>query len=166
MELLDGNAAAALMLSQIVYWYRPSKDGKPKLRVLHDGMWWIAKSYVDWRGEVGLTLEQARHCVRYLVGRKIIETKIFKFDGSPTMHLRLVAAHGSQMLKSLPTLEELGGVKSHTPLCDFSHPPMGNLPSPSVKSHISKQILRQRVRQRLLRVCLSHTRWETLRVLL
>jgi len=43
---------AGLLLSQIVYWYLPSKqDGKPKLRVKKDGEYWLAKNRVTTGGD-------------------------------------------------------------------------------------------------------------------
>ncbi len=91
IELLRGDISAALMLSQIVYWYLPSKKtGKSKLRVFRGGRWWLAKSHQDWSDECGFSRMQARRCIKVLKEAHLIECHIFRFAGSPTMHLRLV----------------------------------------------------------------------------
>ena len=91
---------AALMLSQIYYWYRPDKSGKSKLRVFYYGKWWIAKSMVEWEKELGITPKQARRCLKLLCDRGILETIIVRFNGAPTTHCRLVSVTGKRILES------------------------------------------------------------------
>jgi len=43
---------AGLLLSQIVYWYLPSKEGRSKLRVFKDGYYWIAKTRTKKRMQI------------------------------------------------------------------------------------------------------------------
>jgi hypothetical protein len=98
VDLLDGDVMAALMLSQIFYWYQPAKNGGSKLRVLRQGKWWLAKSTKDWNAELGMTLKQARRCMDVLISKGIIEAEIMRFDGSPTQHCRLVCVEGKKVL--------------------------------------------------------------------
>lgn len=98
VELLDGDIMAALMLSQIYYWYQPAKSGGSKLRVFRCGKWWLAKSNVDWQKEIGLTPKQARRCVQVLVDKGILVAEVMRFDGSPTTHCRLASVDGRQVL--------------------------------------------------------------------
>ncbi len=79
----------AAVLGQIAYWFAPSKNGKSKLRVRRDGMFWLAKSAADWSLELGITQKQAYRSIRVLKSKGLIQTKVMKFAGSPTTHIRL-----------------------------------------------------------------------------
>jgi hypothetical protein len=104
IELLRGDISAALMLSQIVYWYLPSKKtGKSKLRVFRGGRWWLAKSHQDWSDECGFSRMQARRCIEVLKEAHLIECHLFKFAGTPTVHLRLLMVQGQSMVFTPPT---------------------------------------------------------------
>lgn len=45
---------AAILCSQIHYWYSSAKNGNSKLRVQKNGKFWIAKSRLEWSEETGL----------------------------------------------------------------------------------------------------------------
>jgi hypothetical protein len=81
---------AGLLLSQIVYWYLPSKKGGSKLRVRKDGHYWIAKGRADWWDEIRLKPRQVDRATSILVAKGLIVTALYKFDGAPTTHLRLM----------------------------------------------------------------------------
>lgn len=88
---LAGDLVAGLLLSQIVYWHLPSKEtGKTKLRVKKDGHLWIAKGRSDWWDEIRITDKQFDRASNILVKKGLIEKKTFKFNGSPTIHTRLI----------------------------------------------------------------------------
>lgn len=88
---MAGDLTAGVVLSQIVYWYLPSKrDGATKLRVEHNGVLWIAKARDDWWGECRVSARQMDRVVLILVERGLIETARFKFNGTPTLHVRLL----------------------------------------------------------------------------
>ncbi len=80
---------AGLLLSQIVYWYLPGKDGRSKLRVCHDSYYWIAKSRGAWWDEIRITPKQVDRALKILVERGIIVTHIYKFNRAPTIHIRI-----------------------------------------------------------------------------
>jgi len=72
---------SALLLSQLIYWSDRTADGKG----------WIYKSHKDWQMELGLNryfLDKARD---RLIQLGLIEVKIKKANGSPTMHFRVKA---------------------------------------------------------------------------
>lgn len=101
VELVGGDINAALMLSQIFYWYSPSrKTGKSKLRVFREGEWWLAKSGKDWEKELGTTPKQARLALAKLETLGIVATKLMSYGGAPVTHLRLAAVTGKQLLTS------------------------------------------------------------------
>lgn len=86
---MAGDLEAGLLLSQIVYWHLPSKQGKSKLAIQHEGKKWIAKKREDWWAEVRLKPRQVDRCMRILEDRGLVKTRLFKFRGAPTTHVRL-----------------------------------------------------------------------------
>ena len=86
---MAGDAATGLLLSQIVYYYLPASDGSGKLRVQHDGEYWIAKRRKDWWSECRLRPGQADYAIAKLKARSLVETATYKFNGTPTQHVRL-----------------------------------------------------------------------------
>ena len=86
---MAGDLIAGLLLSQIVYWNLPSKNGSSKLRVQRQGHWWLAKKYKDWYDECRISERQARQAVTLLEEKGLITTAVFRFAGSPTVHIRV-----------------------------------------------------------------------------
>ena len=81
---------AGLMLSQIVFWHIPNKDGANKLRVSKDGHMWIAKGHSEWYQECRITEWQSPRALKILKEKGIIDTGLYKFNGVPTVHIRIV----------------------------------------------------------------------------
>ncbi len=81
---------AGLMLSEIVYWYLPSKNGKSKLRVERDDYLWIVIRREDWWNRIRVSARQADKAIGRLIERGVIKKEIYKFNGEPTTHLRIV----------------------------------------------------------------------------
>jgi len=91
VDIANGDLIAGTLLSQILYWYLPSKDGRAtKLRVFKDGKLWLAKGRDDWWEECRITPKQFDRAISVLCSIGIVEKKIFKFDGNPTIHVRIV----------------------------------------------------------------------------
>jgi len=86
---MAGDLIAGLLLSQIIYWHLPSKKGASKLRVNRNGQLWLAKRHDDWYDEIRISAAQARRGLDILKEKGIIETARFRFDGSPTTHIRI-----------------------------------------------------------------------------
>ena len=80
---------AGLMLSQIVYWHLPGRDGKIKLRVRKNGYLWLVKTYKDWWDETRLTARQARRALSILKKKGIVISEVRRFNGSPCTHIRI-----------------------------------------------------------------------------
>ena len=87
---IAGDLAAGVLLSQIIYWYLPSKRGTSKLRVVKDGQLWLAKGRDEWWEECRLLPDRFDRTSDDLVKLGVIEKGLFRFDGSPTVHVRLV----------------------------------------------------------------------------
>jgi hypothetical protein len=87
---IAGDLVAGLVLSEIIYWYLPSMtDGNSKLRVLKEGKYWIARRRYDWWDRARLSPKQADRALKSLEENGLIEKRIFKFKGEPTIHIRL-----------------------------------------------------------------------------
>jgi len=87
---MAGDLVAGLMLSQIVYWHLPARNGRTKLRVVKRGYHWLAKRYADWHAEIRVSEKQARRGLQILVEKGIVEVARFRFNGAPTTHIRIL----------------------------------------------------------------------------
>lgn len=99
-----GNVVAALLMSQIHYWYAPAKNGSSKLRVLRKGKWWIAKSIAEWASECHLSVDQVKYGIKILEAKGLVETEAFMFGKSPVTHLRFLAVQGKGPIFEVPDL--------------------------------------------------------------
>lgn len=86
---ITGDLIAGLLLSQIIYWHLPNKEGKSKLRVFKKGKPCIAKSRFDWWEETRLNPTQVDKGLRVFREKGIARTEIYKFNGAPTTHIFL-----------------------------------------------------------------------------
>jgi DnaD/phage-associated family protein len=87
---IAGDLVAGLVLSQIIFWYLPDKNGNSKMRVKKDGYDWIAKTSAQWYDEIRITEWQAPRALNILEEKGIIEKRRYRFNGSPTIHIRLI----------------------------------------------------------------------------
>lgn len=81
---------AGLLLSQIIYWHLPNKSGDSKLRIQKKGHFWIAKSHDEWYEEIRFSRRNFDTATKKLVQLALIEKQIFRFNGTPTIHIRLI----------------------------------------------------------------------------
>lgn len=78
---LTGNLVESVLLNQIVFYSDKSKR--------KDGFFY--KRYEDWQEETCLTERQVRNAAKKLVAKGLIETKVMRANGSPTVHYRLIS---------------------------------------------------------------------------
>lgn len=90
VDMAGGDVLAGLALSEIVYWYLPTKDGGSKLRVEHQGKYWIAVRRYEWYERARITPDQSDRVIGILIGRELIEKGRFKYWNEPTVHIRLI----------------------------------------------------------------------------
>ncbi|MEK3955400.1 conserved phage C-terminal domain-containing protein [Psychrobacillus sp. FSL K6-1464] len=76
---MTGDLAESVLLNQIVFYSDKSKR--------NDGYFY--KTYEDWSKEVCLTERQVRYSAKKLIEKGLIETKVLKANGSPTVHYKL-----------------------------------------------------------------------------
>lgn len=112
--LFDGCVSCAVLLSQLVYWHGEGKDGKPRYNVSdHEGNFWLAKSYAEWHEETGITRDKSDRALTRLRARGIITTRIMRFGGSPTLHVRFLALKGQRKTITAGQI-----IKDHVQLSD------------------------------------------------
>lgn len=74
-----GDLTTAVLLNQIVFYSDKSKRT--------DGYFY--KTYKEWYEDCCLTERQVRHSVKKLKDKGVLETKLMKANGSPTVHYKL-----------------------------------------------------------------------------
>ena len=90
IDINDGVLSDGVLFSQIVYWHGSSKEtGKPRMKIFKDGHLWLAKAYSEWWEECRINERTARTCVTRIKSRGLIITNLYKFDGVPTVHMRI-----------------------------------------------------------------------------
>lgn len=95
---LTGDLASGVLLSQLAYWFRPTKAGHSRLRVVgKDGRLVLAKQRDDWYSECGITLKQYRRAIKRLEELSLVKVTVEGFAGSRTTHIWL----------DVPLLEQL-----------------------------------------------------------
>jgi hypothetical protein len=124
-----GDVVAAVLLSQIVYWTRPAKNGSSRIRVTHGGEQWIAKTAEEWAEECGMTRHQVQRAVKVLVEEGLITKATYPWAGALTvLHIRL---NIPAFLAAIREFEESGHDEP-----DNSTP--GRLPPPAVADPASR----------------------------
>jgi hypothetical protein len=99
---------AGLLLGQVVYWNLPNEKGKSKLRVKKKDEYWLAKGRNDWWDEIRITPKQFDRAIKILKDKGFVETQNFKFNGSPTVHIKLNVSEVTEKVSSLLTTGENG----------------------------------------------------------
>lgn len=87
---MAGDVLAGLVLSEIIFWYLPNKQGQSKLRIKKEKMYWIACPRHEWWNRCRLSPRQIDRCFSILVEKGLIEKKRFRFNNAPTIHIRIL----------------------------------------------------------------------------
>lgn len=90
VDLAGGNLAAGVLLSQIIFWHLPNKTGESKLRIQREGQYWLAKTYAEIWEECRIPERTARDAYKRIVDLGLIEKRLWKFNGAPTVHVRIL----------------------------------------------------------------------------
>lgn len=98
---LAGDLVAGVVLSQVIYWHLPNREGKARLQVKRAGNRWLAKGREEWWGECRISPKQADRALRLLEERGLIEVKLFKFGNAPKKHIRILQASFLQAWRTL-----------------------------------------------------------------
>lgn len=81
----------ALVLGRIVEWHVPDENGASKLTVQRHGASWIVDTRDAWCAVLGISkARQFDRALMFLVEQDLVEKRVFKFTGYPTLHVRLI----------------------------------------------------------------------------
>lgn len=86
---IAGDIHAGLILAELIYWYLPNKNGESKLRIKRDGHEWIVVPRYEWWERCRLSPRQADGALATLKKAGLIITERFRYNNSPTTHIRL-----------------------------------------------------------------------------
>ena len=86
---LTGDLAAGVLLSQVVYWFRPGPGGHLKVKVERDGRFWIAKTQSEWCQEVRIGLKTFIRSMDKLLQLGVVVSKIYQYGNRPVLHVGL-----------------------------------------------------------------------------
>jgi hypothetical protein len=108
---IGGGIEEGLVLDELIFYTLPKEEtGKTSLRVWHDGFLWMAVKRADWWKRKRLKERSADRAIDNLVALGIVVKDLYKFSGTPTVHLRLDAkAFFAKYSQELSTLEADNG---------------------------------------------------------
>ena len=117
---------AGILLSQIIYWHLPDKEGEQKLTVQRDGHWWLAKAREDWWNECRLTPKPFDRAIRHLEAKHLIVAQVYKWQRVNTKHIRVDWAGLLQALSLLSAdAEKVVGFRRREPVLSSVKPRRG-----------------------------------------
>lgn len=123
---ITGDTLAGLVLSQIIYWHLPSKTGGSKLRIQKEGQLWLACSRAEWWESTRLSPRQVDRVLEIIVKVEVIEKRVYRFNGSPTTHIRILEKPFLSKMQYLvdnplknPYLGEMEITKPLNPIVDY-----------------------------------------------
>lgn len=133
VDLLDGDHAAALLLSQLLWWHQPGKDGRPKVTYERNGSTWLLRPDDGWE-DCRLSQKQVRRIRSVLVAKGLIEHKRFKLNGAPTSAWRPLFDAIQDAIRPNPELPLEGQFQGSDPQGAVGSDPQGAVPIPSPPS--------------------------------
>lgn len=86
---MTGDLISGLLLSQIVYWFTPTKEGKNKTRVTYKGRRALAKARNEWFEEIRITEKQYDKAIKTLETLKIVDVVNSMFNSKRTPFIML-----------------------------------------------------------------------------
>lgn len=89
VDIANGDLIAGLLLSQIIYWFLPDRNGRTKTRVTYKGRDALAKNRGDWYEEVRITPRQYDKGIKILQDLGIVEIENSMFNGKRTPFIML-----------------------------------------------------------------------------
>jgi hypothetical protein len=110
-----GDFVAGALLSQILYWFEPDKEGRHKTRVTYKGRRAIAKSRNDWFDEIRISPKQYDKAVNILIKKGIVTVVNSMFNSKRTPFIMLNETNFIELYRQtieLPTVFTKGEYRS------------------------------------------------------
>lgn len=89
LGMCNGDWNAGIILTRLIYWYKPDKNMRTKIRIKDKDGEWICKSINEWREETLLSERKVKEGLKHLLELNIIRKKIKKFNSIPTLHFQI-----------------------------------------------------------------------------
>lgn len=86
---IAGELVAGLVLSELIYWHLPNRDGASKMRVNRDGQQWVVARRAEWWERIRISPREFDRAVKVLIDAEIIFKEVHYFAGMKALHLRL-----------------------------------------------------------------------------
>jgi len=87
---ITGDLVSGILLSQIIFWFLPRRDGKTKLRVKNkEGDLCLAKNRDDWWEECRITTKQYNRAIKILQKKRFVSAKNSMFNGKKTPFIQV-----------------------------------------------------------------------------
>lgn len=80
---------SGVLLSQIVYWHLPDRNGESKLKVENGGRLWLVKKREDWWEECRIRPKAFDRAITQLEELSLVTTEIHRFGGVPQKFIRI-----------------------------------------------------------------------------
>lgn len=87
VDIAQEDFVAGALLSQLVYWFLPDRNGDPRLEVCRDGRLWLVKKREDWWEEIRLRPKRFDRAMRILEELGYVEVAVHKRFGTPQNHI-------------------------------------------------------------------------------
>ena len=84
-----GGLVGGVLLSQIVYWFRPKQGGKISASLFREGRRWVAKTHAQWAEECGIGLYEVKAQLAKFEQQGWIIQRFWKFGNRPMYFVSL-----------------------------------------------------------------------------
>ncbi len=88
-RMANGNLAAAIILQKAAFWSGIGENGEPRMKVIKGEHRWWAISMKQIEREFEMKTDKANRAIKHLVNSDLLVRGKWKFNGSPTTHLRI-----------------------------------------------------------------------------
>lgn len=109
---ITGDVISGVLLSQLMYWHLPSKEGNTRMKVEEAGELWVRKTREDWWDECRITPKQFDRSSKVLEDKGFAEIKKFNHQGRNTNHIRLLIPNIITGIKTFENKKQAGGSDS------------------------------------------------------
>ena len=108
IDIAGEDLVSGVLLSQLIYWHLPSKNGTSRTTVHKDGKTWLVKRREDWWDECRISAKQFDRASGQLIELGLIDVQRFRWNGAPTIHIYLNLEKIVERVKSILTFGENG----------------------------------------------------------
>ena len=117
VDIAQGDVIAGLLLSQIIYWFSPTKEGRNKTKVVYNGRRAIAKGRDEWYDEIRVSARQYDRAIGILkdVGVVSVENSMFNARRTPFIMLnesKFLELYNQELLRYYETVTPISPISN------------------------------------------------------